>query len=415
MIDPDIGRANVQWRFITTPTAEARYIASGHAGQLYTAGGYRGVPFDGPQHPSFGLAVSADGVDWKPAMLSNLNYYNDPQFILNSGRTIVVGGWLLRDDNNDAVPNDTDWRDAMSIAVSEDGGATWSMPLIKPRPWWSSLMTLGGAVGNGRFVALGYGAPGMYVIGAATSSPQNWRMSNLSPGVVGVNNYPDGRFPLFVDFLDGVFVLHVAENAPVTPLGASVSRLYLSTDGLAWTERHVWPEGWGGRCIASDGSKWISIAVGGEVWVSYTRGQSWAATGSFLGGSDPRPYPWKVAWKNGIWVAGVEASKPWQPTPISLYWSADGVTWAPAIDPFMISTLNESGAHIWDLYHDGTQWWAAGIGWYGYNDTGIGPSTHTHVFCTLANSTDGKTWKKVDMTEAGGVRVLTGIRKIPAP
>jgi len=180
----------------------------------------------------------------------------------------------------------------------------------------------------------------------------------------------------------------------------------------------MWPEGWGARAMASDGTKWVAVSVGGAIHVSHDQGRTWSAAGTFH--TTPNaPFPWSMSWANGTWVLGTQMSPYFQQGFSSLFWSANGINWNPVADPFNLyaqANSSGSGSAIWDVYHDGDRWWATGVGVYSYENPDTSPYADDFnlSYCQLATSVDGQTWEQVPLHDVGGVRVLTGIRKIPA-
>jgi hypothetical protein len=423
-------RAVLHWRLLTRPQElDTIYIATGRVGPLYTPGiSFGDGQFNGhyynPEHTAFSLITSTDGITWKVGIAGGIpgfNFYCDPWWVLNSGRTLVVGGWMLRKDDysyvggSGAVPTPV-----TGLIYSLNGGRDWTMPAMDAPAAWAALeppsnpwapTTYRGAVGNGRFVVwaneIGLVST---VISAPTTDPSAWVLADL----------PTDENVDILRFVDGMFLM-----LATTELGFGNTQIIrTSFDGITWAHRTTLtgaPE-LNINTVASNGSMWLALGngTGTPNWSSTDQGASWVHHGSSPG----RCVYNALAWHDGLWVAGIEIDYPVQGDisgRAALWWSTDGLTWTkgtgpprPYIgtatrDPFIPDFGNALGVIMREVYWDGDQWWAVGISSIG--DTGSPDGRQ--IGNVLARSDDGKAWTPVDLVHVGGAVVLTGIRKLP--
>jgi hypothetical protein len=230
------------------------------------------------------------------------------------------------------------------------GGITWTQRTLPASIDWKSI-----AYGNGRFVAVGYGAGGGNGSIAATSTDGiNWTQEAM----------PASREWAFVTYGNGLFLAITKGTDAAT-----------STDGRTWTSQYL-PNGVEWSSVTYGNGRFVAIAdglpSGNNVAATSTNGSSWTQR------TLPADALWTgVAYGNDTFVAVSQLSSDVAAT------SPDGVTWTQRTMPF---------AREWSSIAFGNGLFVA-VDYYG---------------ARAARSTDGVSWAESSMPGTGWTYVTYG-------
>lgn len=385
-----------------------RPIAGDH---LYTAN-YRGSY--GTPGTSYGSRLKVEealvGSSFMPFGLPTDGAWTSMNLIIAEGSVVVAGGWIFPTEGQGMV--------VMGLIYSVDAGATWAYPSSilahdhdlhfdpaypdshfyhVPYDTWSEY----GAVGNGRMVVSGYiippdaeldgvggpadhGAETPRIISCPSSDPSTWVTADI-PMLIRpfdpTESFSNQANIDYMTFAGGFFFLVVE-----LPGDLDDAHLLRSLDGITWTEVGM-PTEFSAyfEALGSDGSTWVGagrwyngVSQVPTTWISTDAGESWALQAT-----------WSSRFRNinydatlGLWLASNDQG---------VYWSTNGSTWT-------LGTGSTVGHRYWDLYWDGSQWWASGF---------------TNGPVANAVSLDGKSW--VDVPTDFDPDYCVGVRKVIIP